>query len=329
MEANEVWYLSHHEVFHKRKRKLRVVFNCSLKFDGISLNDCLRKGPDLTNNLLDVLMKFRTGKIAVIGDIRQMFYQVRVPKCDSNLMRFFWINSDGDIKEYRLLVHVFGATSSPSVANFALKSTAEISECSSEVASIITSNFYVDDMLASFPSTELALAETSEVKRILAKRKFELTSFSSNCPEVSNKLDPENSTEVEVPQLVTEESSALGIKWNIKKDVLYFCARLHFEPPTKRNVLKFLASIYDPIGIVSPAIVPAKKIFQMTCRSKLSWDDELPPHLLTAWKNWKKKMLKLSEYEIPRCSELSMQPTLIELHVFAMVLKPHMVRWHT
>ena len=85
------WYLVHHGVRHKRKGKLRVVFNCSLKYQGVSLNDKLLQGPDLTNNLFGVLTRFRKHKIALNGDIEKMFYQVKVPKEDSNFMRFLKI----------------------------------------------------------------------------------------------------------------------------------------------------------------------------------------------------------------------------------------------
>lgn len=44
------WYIPHHGVYHPRKpEKIRVVFDCSAKFAGTSLNDHLLTGPDLTN----------------------------------------------------------------------------------------------------------------------------------------------------------------------------------------------------------------------------------------------------------------------------------------
>lgn len=51
-ETGKCWYLVHHGVYHPRKNKLRVVFDCSLKYKGTSLNDELLQGPDLTNCLV-------------------------------------------------------------------------------------------------------------------------------------------------------------------------------------------------------------------------------------------------------------------------------------
>ena len=76
-DGKPVWYISHHGVYHlKKPNKIRVVFDCSAQFQGESLNNHLLQGPDLTNNLTDVLCRFRLEPIAVMCDIEAMFYQV-------------------------------------------------------------------------------------------------------------------------------------------------------------------------------------------------------------------------------------------------------------
>ena len=59
-----------------------------------------------------------------------------------------------------MTVHLFGATSFPSCANFVLKQTAN--DCEGEygekAADFIRNNFYVDDGLKSVPPTALASA---------------------------------------------------------------------------------------------------------------------------------------------------------------------------
>jgi hypothetical protein len=57
-EERVLLYIPHHGVYHHKKPdKIRVVFDCSAKFQGVSLNDILLQGADLTNNLLGVLCK--------------------------------------------------------------------------------------------------------------------------------------------------------------------------------------------------------------------------------------------------------------------------------
>ena len=76
--------------------KIRVVFYCATKYGDVSLNDVLLLGPDLTSSLLDVLLRFRTESVAFMADLRAMFYQVRVPPTDRDLLRFLWW-PEGDV----------------------------------------------------------------------------------------------------------------------------------------------------------------------------------------------------------------------------------------
>ena len=78
-KGEQVWYLSHHGVYHPNKPgKPRVVFDCSSKYKGICLNDCLLPGPNITNTFPGVLFRFRRGLYAIQGDICSMFHRVGV-----------------------------------------------------------------------------------------------------------------------------------------------------------------------------------------------------------------------------------------------------------
>lgn len=121
----ERWYIPHHGVYHPRKpTKLQVVFDCSVKYSGTSLNEHLFTGPDLINNLTGILLRFRQHSIALMCDIEKMFHQFHVQEADRNYLRFLWWR-DGDTstqpQEYRMKVHLFGAASSPGCANYGLK----------------------------------------------------------------------------------------------------------------------------------------------------------------------------------------------------------------
>ena len=125
----KVWFIPHRAVYHHKKPdKIRVVFNCSAQFHGTSLNNELFQGPDLTISLVGVLIRFRQDPVAVMADVQSMFHQVPVPEEDRDLLRFLWWPK-GDftkkLEEYRMTVHLFGAVSSPSCANFAMRRNAE------------------------------------------------------------------------------------------------------------------------------------------------------------------------------------------------------------
>ena len=73
------WYLPHHPVINPNKPgKVRRVLNGAANFHGSSLKKALLVGPDLLQNLLAVLMRFRQHQHAVSADIEGMFLQVGV-----------------------------------------------------------------------------------------------------------------------------------------------------------------------------------------------------------------------------------------------------------
>jgi len=108
-----MWYNPHHGIYHPKKNNIRVVFDCTVTYQGFSLNNQLLQGPDQTKTLIGVLNQFRKEPIAIMVDIESMFYQVRVPDYDSDLLRFLWW-PEGDLgkptEEYRITVHLFGVT---------------------------------------------------------------------------------------------------------------------------------------------------------------------------------------------------------------------------
>ena len=140
--AERRWYLPHHPVINPQKPgKVRVVFDCAAKYKNTSLNDQLLQGPDLTNKLIGVLLRFRQERIALTSDVEAMFHQVRVDPKDCNALRFLWW-PDADFtkppEEYQMQVHLFGATSSPSCSSYALKKTAHDHEAEFDEETIKT-----------------------------------------------------------------------------------------------------------------------------------------------------------------------------------------------
>ena len=118
------WYIPHHGVYHPHKPKIRVVFDCSSKYNDRSLNSELMPGPDLNNLLVGVLIRFRQEKIAFMGDTEAMFYQVRVTEEHCSFLKFLWWENHDLEKppdDHELLVHLQGGTSSPGCSTYALK----------------------------------------------------------------------------------------------------------------------------------------------------------------------------------------------------------------
>ena len=122
----KVWYLPHHPVINPNKEKPRIVFDCAAEYRGVSLNNQVFPGPDLTNKLLGVLLKFRLHPVAVMAAIEAMFHQVKVRTSDQDALRFLWWK-DGDMSKqpdvFKMTSHLFGVTWSPSCCAYALRRT--------------------------------------------------------------------------------------------------------------------------------------------------------------------------------------------------------------
>lgn len=323
----KLWYLIHFGVYHRQKGKLRIVFDCSLKFNNVSLNQKLLQGPDLASSLFSVLLKFREEKVAFMSDIKKMFYQVRVPNKDRDYLRFLWF-SEGNLQvppeQYRLKVHVFGAVSSPSCSNYALRRVAEDNpSASKEAIYTIKNNFYVDDLVKSVPHEEDAISLINEIRALLSKGGFELCGFASNSIQVLSSLPREDlSKELDNVSLSAEEDlpyeRALGVVWKISQDALGFKIKLSEHPSTKRGVLSAIFSLFDPYGIAIPVIITGRIIFQELCRLKLQWDDPLPDNLKQEWTKWWKEVPLLNDYSIERCCKGKMTDVVsVQLHIFA------------
>ena len=184
-DSHNVWYIPHHGVFHPKKKKIRVVFDCSARFETISLNDLLLPGPDLTNDLLGVLLRFRKEQTAITCDIQKMFYQFEVHQNDRDYLRFmWWPKGDTSLKPrtFRMTVHLFGASSSPGCSNYGLKQAAQDGEAEfgTQAANFVRSNFYVDDGLASTSSVKQAIDLVSDTKALCEKAGIRLHKFATN-----------------------------------------------------------------------------------------------------------------------------------------------------
>lgn len=174
-EERRAWYITHHGVYlPKKPTKIRVVFDCSAEFQNESLNKHLLQVPDLTNNLVGVLCRFSREPVALMCNIEGMFHQVRVAEQNRDLLRFLW---------FRMTRHLFGATSSPGCANFALKMATHDET---------DKDFYVDDGLTSMKSVHDAVTLIKDKKEMCRRGGFKLHKITSSHKEVIEAIPIED-----------------------------------------------------------------------------------------------------------------------------------------
>lgn len=112
---DQCYYLPHHAVRKETSTttKFRVVFNDSCKTDtGVSLNDVLMIGPNLQEDLLSILARFRTFRIGITADITKMYRQVLIHPSQTPLQHILWRSSTQEpVKIYVLLTVTYGTCS--------------------------------------------------------------------------------------------------------------------------------------------------------------------------------------------------------------------------
>lgn len=326
-ESSHTWYLPHHPVMNPNKPgKLRIVFDVAAEYEGTSLNKSLLQGPDMTNSLVGVLLRFRQGKVGLAADVEAMFHQVRVRKEDQDALRFLWWTNDysqcPDV--YVMEVHIFGAASSPCVANSVLRRTAadNAKKFGPEVAAVVEKNFYVDDALPSFSSNTLATRMASDLAKMLDHGGFCLAKFMSNSKEVLSSIPVQRratpNLDLRLDELPVER--ALGVRWFVETDELGFEIKNLNRPETKRGILSAVCSLYDPLGFAAPVALTARALIQDMWKAKLDWDQPLEEHFLKRWRSWTTQLPSLSELRIPRYyfpPGVDPKKCRLQLHVFS------------
>ena len=304
----KVWYLPHHGVSNPSKEKLRIVFDCAAKHQQVSLNSEVLQGPDLTNSLLGVLTRFRLHPVAFMADVEAMFHQVRVPKEDRDVLRFWWFpdgNLDASPRRYRMKVHLFGGTWSPSVSSHALRLAAAADDTGEKPAikEAVLHNFYVDDCLKSAGSPQEAKELAQGLQKKLMKGGFRLTKWTSNSEEVLDAFpQEERSKEARSSSSLPSEEKALGVYWNVEDDAFTFKVIPMEKPLTRRGVLSMVSSVYDPLGFASPFILKARLLVQELARRRMEWDQPIEDEsLLTWWNTWVESLPAMTNIRVPRC----------------------------
>ena len=326
-KSGQAWWLPVFPVMHPKKEKLRLVFDSSATYKGVSLNDYLLQGPDCNNKLKSVLMGFRNGPVAISADIESMFHNFYLQKHEKDFTRFFWFKDNdpsNELTQMRAKVHIFGNRPSPAIANFGLRYATDVADVTDmKGKDFIQNSMYVDDGLKAVDSVTEAVETLQSARSILQKFRIRLHKIASNSKEVMNSF-PISELYANSDLDISQENvcGALGIKWNISEDVVSLTVDVPQRPWTKRGMIATVNSLFDPLGLACPLLLHGKLIQREVLsneKSKLEWDDPLPIQFLAAWQKWVASLSQASSLQLNRSYyPSSMLPiTKKELHIFA------------
>ena len=265
--------------------------------------------------------------MVLVGEIEKAFLNVEVNPEDRDCLRFLWVQKPPDLSQvvvYGFCRAVFGLNASPFLLNATLRRHVKRYEVSdSRFVAKLLDSFYVDDFVRGGATTtqkSIELCQTTQGR--MAEGGFKLRKWLANDPQVRSKMATETQTG-DKQDVVTEEDiryakSSVGIKvgskgqkvfgceWDYEADVIAVdltsvVQRAEGLPATKRNTLRLLAGVYDPLGLISPVTVSVKVMFQEICRQRCGWDEQLEGGFKKGVVDWIKGLIDCHRIDVKRC----------------------------
>ncbi|XP_044744753.1 uncharacterized protein LOC123306696 [Coccinella septempunctata] len=290
-------YLPHRPVFKEEATtKTRPIFDASA--GSPSLNSCLERGPNLIEEVVDILLRFREGKIGVISDIKKAFLQISIDPVDRDFLRFLWYDAQGNLIMFRHCRVVFGVCSSPFMlgATISLHLENYLKSIESERGIFVSEyfyisklkrSFYVDNCVASVDNFEQLADFKCKAKSVMETGLFDLRGWEYTHDNLNNVC------------------GVLGLKWDKENDTLALnisnIEKVAVDKITKRVILSVAHRIFDPLGFVCPISLGPKILLQEAWAAKIGWDEEVNESIKKRFLVWIKELTKLSEVKIPRC----------------------------
>ena len=199
---------------------VREVFNNTLTYKGCSMNASLDLGPDILTSLQVLLLKFRSDVVAAAGDIKKMYYMVRVTREDEFLQLFLWCwKGEEQIQHFAMTRLVMGNKPSGPFPSVAVNETASLFDFEEKYPAAhdaLSNKSYVDNTFIIGPTIEKVRADINKTEFVASKGGFFYKEWIVSGQEVPDQL-----IAIHLPnQISADEEKALGVDWDVKNDTL-------------------------------------------------------------------------------------------------------------
>ena len=332
---------------------VRYCFDASQMVPGLgqSLNDLLWPGPPGLNSMYRLQLRWRSGRIGFVMDVKQMFLALHLDKRDWSYNSFVYRvpNSNDPLEVYEARRVCFGLRCSPFMASFCLArlaQTVKADKNSSPIlvraATLLLDQIYMDDLLGFSNSVQDAQELIAGIEQILDLGTFHASKYQATNPDVLKNLAPEKRAKQGVTRLgqplVYEDDDhilrdpagfkSLGQLYQADLDQFAYGG---FQPlvdkflsqpsHSKRDAASIVAKIaYDLSGLRSGISMKCRTILrdvmlrdreQERKIDKASWDRPLDPDFEAALTAFVKGLVTLDQVTLDRYLPFTMPYELL------------------
>ena len=163
------------------------------------------------------------------------------------------------------------------------------------------------------------LGQPKELTTLWKRGRMTPRKWLSNCEEVLKLIPLENHVaNLDLEAHVMPVIKTLGISW---ESTAHRCTFVVHPPSndiclTKISFLSHTATLFDPLGYVSPFTIRARMMLQEMWTAGVEWDEGFPNELSRATSMWFKQLSTLSEVKIPRSLKEPEQVIDSQIHIY-------------
>ena len=259
-----------------------------------------------------------------MSDISEMFLRVKLDPEDRRYHRFYFNKED-----WEWISILFGNNSSPNASQKVISTNCDLNGTHlPEAVESVKESCYMDDVADSRADEDRAVKLALQLIELFEFCSMPVHKFYSNSEKVcralpAHLLAKQITFDENTDDLVYSVGKVLGMSYSVDEgDVFTYAGKFRNVQEwtnvqtgswTKTDIARISASIFDPLGLISPFTVRAKIIMQMIWRTKketpdgmkpIDWSDVIPDHIATLWESWLEQVFEIPNIKIPRWTRL-------------------------
>jgi len=226
-----------------------------------------------------------------------MLKNVGLQSHERDVTRFLWLKNtsesslDNSVQIYRFFRVPFGVISSPFLLGATIANHLQNSD--NPIAKDLQRDLYVDNLITGISTVDEAKLLYTHAKNLFETALMNLREWESNCKIFEESIPLQD-------KVTKADQKVLGVYWNSVDDMLSI-SKIGVElASTKREVLKHISLIFDPLGYFPPTILRAKLFMKKLRTDKCDWDERISDEYVSEWKDISEQLERISAYHLLR-----------------------------